>query len=165
MTTQTDSKVNHGKTSLEVRDLEIVMKRVFDAPRELVWEVMTTPEHQQNWWGPRKMTTEIVHYDLRPGGSYRFINRDGDQAFVFKGEIREVVKPEKIVQTFGMEGFFEGKTIVETALLEEIDGKTHFTNISRFESNEDRDGMLSTGMETGASESYDRLDEILASLK
>lgn len=158
MTTKTDLQV-------EVRELEIVLTRSFDAPRELVWQAITSPEHVANWWGPRQMTTKVLKMDMRPGGEWRFENISPDgQRFIFKGEYLEIQAPERVVQTFGMEGMFEDKRIVETATLTEVDGKTIFQNVSRFESNADRDGMLATGMAKGAGESYDQLDELLVQL-
>lgn len=152
--------------TLEVRDLEIQMSRVLEAPRELVWKTFTTPEHIENWWGPRNMTTKVHTMDVRPGGAWRFENRSADgQVFMFRGEYLEIQAPERVVQTFGMEGMFEDKRIVETLTLEDLGGQTRVTTVSRFESNEDRDGMLASGMEKGAGESYDRLAELLETLK
>lgn len=153
------------KMQIEVRELEIVLTRSFDAPRELVWQVITSPEHVANWWGPRHMTTKVLKMDMRPGGEWRFENISPDgRRIIFKGEYLEIQAPERVVQTFGMEGMFEDKRIVETATLTEVDGKTIFQNVSRFESNADRDGMLATGMAKGAGESYDQLEELLVQL-
>jgi uncharacterized protein YndB with AHSA1/START domain len=143
-------------------DREIVLTRVFDAPRALVFEAHTTCEHIRRWWGRgNPLDCEI---DLRPGGRWRFVEHAPDGTdHGFRGEYREIVAPERIVQTFEYEGW-PGKVSVETLVLEEHDGKTTLTVTSVFDSVEDRDGMLQSGMETGASESMDALAELLAEL-
>jgi uncharacterized protein YndB with AHSA1/START domain len=83
----------------------------------------------------------------------------------FRGVYLEVVKPERLVNTFTMEGVYEDKTVTETHVLEDLGGRTRYTSISRFESTEDRDGMVASGMEWGAAESYSQLDELLAALQ
>jgi uncharacterized protein YndB with AHSA1/START domain len=143
-------------------DREIVLTRVFDAPRALVFEAHTTCEHIRRWWGRgNPLDCEI---DLRPGGRWRFVEHAPDGTdHGFRGEYREIVAPERIVQTFEYEGW-PGKVSVETLVLEEHDGKTTLTVTSVFDSVEDRDGMLQSGMEAGASESMDALAELLAEL-
>jgi uncharacterized protein YndB with AHSA1/START domain len=147
-------------------DLEIRMTRSFNAPRALVFEAMSKREHMERWWGPRKYETIIDKLDFRPGGAWRFINRDRDtgEEFAFRGEFREIVPNEKISWTFEWEGL-PGHISVDTMTLEEVDGRTTVTANSVFDSKEDRDGMLQSGMEEGANESYDRLEELLATLK
>ncbi len=147
-------------------DLEIVMTREFDAPRELVFEAHTKCEHLTNWWGPRKYTLEVCELDFRPGGKYRFVHRgpEGVDEHGFRGEFREIVPPEKIVWTFEWEGM-PGHVSVDTVTLEDLGGRTRLTAHSLFDSKEDRDGMLQSGMEEGAGETYDRLAEFVASMK
>lgn len=147
-------------------DLEIRITRTLEAPRQLVWEAMTTPEHVKQWWGLRGSTLEIKEMDLRPGGTWRFISRNADGAeHPFAGTYREIVPPERIVQTFIYDvppiNQFES---VETMTLREENGHTIVTVISRHGSKEARDGMLQSGMEKGAAETYDRLEELLAKL-
>lgn len=166
MTTQNSSDTvsrQIGEMTLTLpSDREIRLTRVFDAPRELVFEAMTKAEHVREWWGRREDTAPICEIDARPGGKWRIVNRGADgQEFAFRGEIREIVPPERIVQTFEFEGF-PGHISVETAELTEVDGKTLVTATSRFDSVEDRDAMIQSGMEKGAAESYDRLAEHLA---
>ena len=105
----------------------------------------------------------VEEFDVRPGGSYRFTHRDPDgNAFVFFGEIREVREPELIERTFAWEGM-PGKQSVERAEFEELDGdRTRIVVVSRFDSKEDRDGMLESGMDRGVNDSYERLDELFA---
>jgi uncharacterized protein YndB with AHSA1/START domain len=144
-------------------DTEIMMSRVFDAPRRLVWEAMTQPQHIKRWWG-RGHDLDVT-LDFRPGGSYRYVEHDPDgNDYAFRGEIREVVPEQRVVQTFEFEGM-PGHIAVETMTLEDQDGKTLLVTRSSFSSKEDRDGLLSTGMEDGANASYDALDALLAELQ
>jgi uncharacterized protein YndB with AHSA1/START domain len=146
-------------------DREIVMTRVFDAPRDLVFEAHTSCEHLSHWWGPRKYEVVSCEIDFRPGGEWRIVHRGPDgEEYAFHGEYREIVRPERIVWTFEFEGV-PGSVSVETMTLEEHDGKTTFTSTSVFDSVEGRDGMLESGMESGAAETMDRLDEYLEVLK
>ncbi|MGH2558271.1 MAG: SRPBCC family protein [Thermomicrobiales bacterium] len=145
-------------------DREIVFTRVFDAPRDLVYKAYTDPDLLPKWWGPRDMTTIVEKLDVKPGGLWRFVHRGPDGVeYAFNGEFREVVPPEKLVYTFEFEGM-PGHIAVDTITLEERDGKTTLTNTSHYTSVEDRDGMLSSGMESGAAESMDRLAELLATM-
>lgn len=156
---------SHTLTVTTPSDREIVMTRVFDAPRELVFEAMSKPEHMKEWWGPRGFTMLVCEMDFRPGGAYRFVQRGPDDAeYGFRGEFREIVRPERIVWTFEFEGM-PGSISVDTMTLTEEDGKTTITATSVFDSVEQRDGMLQSGMETGAAETYDRLAELLEKMQ
>ena len=143
-------------------DREIVLTRVFDAPRALVFEAHSRCEHIKRWWGRgNPLDCEL---DFRPGGRWRFVEHAPDGTdHGFRGEYREIVAPERIVQTFEYEGL-PGHISLETLVLDEHDGKTTVTITSVFDSVEDRDGMLQSGMETGAAESMDALDALLAQL-
>jgi uncharacterized protein YndB with AHSA1/START domain len=144
---------------------EIVMARVFDAPRDLVFEAHSSCEHLSHWWGPRKYEVASCDVDFRSGGFWRIVHRGPEgEEHGFHGEFREIVRPERIVWTFEYEGM-PGHVSVETLALEEQDGKTTLTATSVFDTVEDRDGMLDSGMESGAAESMDRLDEYLEVLK
>ncbi len=142
-------------------DREIVLTRVFDAPRELVFEAHTSCEHLEKWWGPRRFEVASCEVDFRPGGLWRIVHRgpDGDE-HGFRGEFREILPPERIVWTFEYEGM-PGHVSVETLTLEEQDGKTTLTATAVYDTVEDRNGTLESGMEAGAAETYDRLDEYL----
>jgi len=146
-------------------DREIVMTREFDAPRELVFKAHSNCEHMAKWWGPRKYTLTVCEMDFRAGGAYRLVHRGPDgEEHGFRGEFREIVAPERIVWTFEYEGM-PGHVSVDTLTLEDIGaGKTKLTAHSLFDSIEDRDGMLQSGMETGAAETWDRLAELLETL-
>jgi len=146
-------------------DLEIVMTREFDAPRELLFEAHTSCEHMEKWWGPRKYTLTVCEMDFRPGGAYRFVHRGPDgEEHGFRGEYREIVPPERIVWTFEYEGM-PGHISLDTLTLEDLGGRTKLVAHSLFDSVEDRDGMLHSGMEEGASETWDRLAELVKAMK
>jgi len=146
-------------------DREILITREFDAPRELVFKAMTDPNLIPRWWGPRRYTTTVDKMDVRPGGAWRFIMREPDgRESGFRGEYREVVAPERIVQTFEWEPM-AGHISVDTATFTERDGRTLLTVRSLFASKEDRDGMIQSGMEKGLAETHDRFAELLAELR
>ncbi|MBA2597629.1 MAG: SRPBCC family protein [Chloroflexia bacterium] len=156
---------SNATTFKTLSDREIAMERVFDAPRELVFAAYTDPAHIPHWWGPRGLTTTVDTMDVRPGGTWRFVHRDQDGAeYGFHGEYREVVPPERLVSTFEFEGM-PGHVLVDTATFTEVDGKTKVTVTSLFASGEDLQGMMDSGMEAGARESWDRLAELLSTLR
>ena len=145
-------------------DREIHIERIFDAPRERVFAVYTDPELIPEWWGPRGTKATVDQMDVRPGGSWRFVERDDDGGeTAFRGTYREVTPPERIVQTFEWEGM-PGHVCVETAVFEDLGDQTKVTTTSLFHTTEERDGMLNSGMERGLNETYARLDELLAKL-
>ena len=158
-------KTSAATTFTTPSDREIGMTRVFNAPRELVYQAHTDPNQIPRWWGPRRMTTTVDTLDVRPGGAWRFFQRDPEgNEYGFRGEFREVAPPERLVYTFEFEGM-PGHILVETITFEEHDGKTTVSTTSVFDSIEDRDGMLESGMESGAIESWDRLAELVESLR
>jgi len=143
-------------------DREIVMERVFDAPRELVWEAMTNPELVKRWYGPRGHNLVVCEIDFRVGGKWRYVLRspDGKDLGQF-GEFREIHKPERIVMTEGFDGFCEMGVAVDTCVFTEQGGKTKLALTVEAPSKEARDGIIASGMEHGAAETYDRLNEML----
>ena len=145
-------------------DREIVMTRVFHAPRELVFKAHMDPALIAQWWGLRGNTTIVDQLDARPGGKWRFVQRrpDGSEEG-FRGEFREIVPPEQFTWTFEWEGL-PGHVGLEKYTFEEHAGQTTLTTTSVFDTPEDRDGVIASGMEGGANESADRLEELLASL-
>jgi uncharacterized protein YndB with AHSA1/START domain len=151
-----------GKTTVSTPAArEILSERVFDAPRERVYAAYTDPQLIPRWWGPRRMTTTVQEMDVRPGGKWRFLQREPDgREHAFRGVYREVTPPERIVQTFEWEGM-PGHAIVETVSFTELDGRTAVSVVSLFHTGEERDGMLAAGMEGGLTESHDRLAELL----
>jgi uncharacterized protein YndB with AHSA1/START domain len=145
-------------------DREIVLTRSFEAPRALVYEAFSKPEHVGQWWGPAGATLPVCEMDFRPGGRWRFVSHESDgNDYAFRGEYREIVPPERIVWTFEFEGM-PGHVSVESIDFQERDGTTTITTTTVFDSVEDRDGMLQSGMETGAAESYNRLEAYLKTL-
>lgn len=157
-------------TTLQVTtpsDLEIVMTRAFDAPRDLVFEVWTKPEHVRHWWGLRSSSMIHCEADVRPGGSWRYVTREenGDEV-PFRGVYREVTPPERLVYTeiYDVEPFNTGDPAVNTVTFTEEDGRTIMTCTTLCPSKEVRDYILGTGMEVGAAESYDRMAEHLKTL-
>jgi len=147
-------------------DREIRMTRLFDAPRHLVFDAMSRPEHITQWWGRlgEGYSVPVCEVDLRPGGKWRFSNRTpkGDLA-TFYGVYREVAPPERVVFTEIFEPFPDAESVV-TALLTEEDGKTRLTATVIYPSVEIRDMVLQTGMARGAAISYDRLEDVAAGL-
>ncbi|TMF88081.1 MAG: ATPase [Chloroflexi bacterium] len=147
-------------------DREIVGSRIMDAPPELVFKAYTDPELIPRWWGPRRYATTVDKMDLRPGGVWRFVHRAADGGeYAFNGVYREIVPPKRLVYTFNYEGA-PGHEAVETVTFEEAEGgKTRMTDHLLFETREERDGMLNSGMEEGAAETIDRLAELLRELQ
>jgi uncharacterized protein YndB with AHSA1/START domain len=144
-------------------DREIHIEREFDAPRDRVFALWTDPELIPQWWGPRGTTAEVVEMDVRTGGDWRFVahNSDGSQTG-FRGTFREVTPPERIAQTFEWDGM-PGYVSVDIAEFIDLgDGRTKLVVTSLFHTNEERDGMLGSGMEGGMNETYQRFDELLA---
>lgn len=147
-------------------DREVVLTRVFDAPRALVFEALSKPEHVAQWWGPRRCTMSTCEMDFRPGGTWRLVLRDAEgNEFPFTGVYREITPPERVVQTFifDVPPFNEHES-VETMTLAEQDGRTILTTRSLYGSKEARDGHIQSGMESGAAETYDRLEEYVQTL-
>ena len=143
---------------------EIQLSRLFDAPRELVFEAMTRPEHVREWWGRLGdgYSVPVCEIDLRPGGKWRFVNQHPRGQVAFHGEYREIAPPNRLVFTELMEPHAEESVV--TALFTEERGKTRLTVTARYSSVEVRDMVLGTGMERGAAASYDRLEEVAAGL-
>ena len=143
---------------------EIIVSRIFDAPRELIFKAFTDPTLLPKWWGPKSLTTIVDKMELKTGGIWRYIQHDADgNQFAFHGVYHAITSPERVVSTFEFEGM-PGHVLLETMTLQEHDGKTTLTTSSVFQSVEDRDGMLRSGMEEGAAESWDRFAELLTTL-
>jgi len=149
-------------------DREVVLEREFDAPRNLVFEAFSKPEHVGRWWGQAGSTMSTCEMDFRPGGAWRFVEQAADgNEYGFHGEYREIVRPDRIVWTFEWEGL-PGHISVDTLVFQEIEQaerrRTRITSTTVFASVEDRDGMVQSGMAQGASESYERLAKYLQTL-
>ncbi len=157
-----------GSSGLQVStpsEREIVMTRVFDAPRDLVFEAHSSCEHLSHWWGPRKYEFASCEVDFRPGGAWRIVHRgpEGeDQGF--HGEFREIVPDERIVSTEIYEAMPEGEA-VNTLTLTEDGGRTTLSILVQHESKEHRDAHINSGMEAGLQEAMDRLEQVAISLR
>ncbi len=144
-------------------DRDVVATRLFDAPRELVWDAFTKPEHVQQWLlGPDGWEMPICEIDLRPGGAFRYGWAEagtGANPFEISGRFTDVEPPERIVHTEQFGG--EGPEAIITLELVEEDGATRMTTTMSYPSKEIRDQVLATGMTDGAGKSYDRLNDYL----
>jgi uncharacterized protein YndB with AHSA1/START domain len=158
-----------NKSSFEVStpsDTEIRLTRLFDAPRQLVFEVMTKPEHVKEWWGRLGdgYSVPVCEIDLSVGGKWHFVNRHPKGEVSFRGEYREISPPSRLVFTETMDPHPEPGSIV-TAVLVEEGKKTRFTATVQYPSQEVRDIVIASGMSGGAGISYDRLEDLLARLQ
>ncbi len=147
-------------------DQEIRITRLFDAPRQLVFEAMTKPEHVKRWWGRlgEGYSVPVCEIDLRPGGAWRFVNRHPTGEAVFYGEYREITPPSRLVYTEIFEPYPDSVSVV-TAVFTEEGGKTRMTAMVRYASLQVRDAVIASGMARGAGISYDRLEDLVAELQ
>jgi uncharacterized protein YndB with AHSA1/START domain len=145
-------------------DREVVLTRVFDAPRKLVFEACTVPALLKRWMEAPGRAMEVCEIDLKVGGAYRFVWRGpGKPEVGMHGVYREVEPPERFVRTEAWEDWDAGEVLVTTDLIED-QGKTTLTSTVLFPSREVRDAVLKAGMEHGAADSFDKLDEYLVSV-
>jgi uncharacterized protein YndB with AHSA1/START domain len=145
-------------------DTEILLTRDFDAPRALVWEMFTKPEHLKQWWGCNHQENISIEMDVRVGGTYRYVGKTPDGRLVpFKGEYIEIDPPKRIVFTeiFDVDMARDHPSTVTTTFTE-ANGKTTMHLLARYDSKQTRDIVLSTGMERGAAASYDEIERMLA---
>ena len=148
-------------------DREIRLTRLFDAPRPLVFDVMTKPEHVAQWWGRlgEGYTVPECEIDLRPGGKWRWVTcTPKGETVVFYGVYREISRPDRLVYTEIFEQFPDTESLVTTSLADE-NGKTRLTVTALYPSVEVRDMVMGSGMARGAAISYDRLEEVAAGLE
>ncbi len=158
-----DPNTRHPTTITALSDTEVRIERLFDAPRELVWEAYTDPELLCEWLGPRRLTMTVQEMDVRSGGSYRYTHQsDEDGPFVFYGEFREVDRPRLLVQTFDFERNDLGPSLDRVEFEQVGAEQTRLVITATFGSVEARDSMLQSGMEKGVNEGYEKLDELLA---
>jgi uncharacterized protein YndB with AHSA1/START domain len=145
---------------------EIRLTRLFNAPRPLVFEAMTKPEHVKQWWGRlgEGYSVPVCEIDFRPGGAWRFVNRHPKGDAVFYGVYREITPPSKVVFTEIFEPYPDTVSVV-TAELTEEGGKTRLTATIQYPSRQVRDMVVATGMAKGAAISYDRLEDLVAELQ
>jgi len=142
---------------------EIHVERTFNAPRDKVWKAMTEPDLLAQWWG-RGNKLVIEKYEFEKGGHWRFVEHAHGEKHGFEGRFREINPPESMAMTFEWDGM-PGYVIINFMSLTDLgDGRTKLSARSLFHSNEERDGMLHSGMEGGMNESYNALDRVLASM-
>jgi uncharacterized protein YndB with AHSA1/START domain len=144
----------------------IIITREFDAPPDLVFRAHTDPDLLVQWLGPRDLAMTIDQYEVRNGGTWRYVNTDAEgNTYGFHGVFHGDPSPDAIVQTFEFEGAPGHVCLQTTAALAEHSGKTLLRTVSVFQSVEDRDAMVASGMERGVHDSGERLDELLARLQ
>jgi uncharacterized protein YndB with AHSA1/START domain len=145
-------------------DREIVMTHVVDAPRALVFDAHTSPEHVPHWMtGPEGWSMPVCEIDLRPGGEWHFVwRRDDGSEMEMRGEYREIEAPARLVNTESWGA--DWPETLNTLVLDEENGRTTITSTILYPSREARDAALATGMKDGAATSYDRLAEYLRTL-
>lgn len=155
----------HNTGTLQVTtptDREIVLTRVFEAPRWRIFDAWTKPELLKQWYGPRGWSLVVCDLDLKVGGGWRFVVRGPDGTDMgMRGVYREIVPPQRLVSTETFDDY-PGESLVTTVLVEH-DGKTTLTSTVLYQSKEIRDAVINSRMEHGAAETYDKLAELLAS--
>jgi len=141
---------------------EIIMTRIFDAPRELVYTVYTDPKHIPQWWGAADYQTVVDAMEVKPGGRWRYVQRGADgMEFAFHGFYHLVEDGTQLVHTIEFEGT-PGHVGLETIQFETLpDGRTKLIDRGVFQTVEARDAMLSSGMEEGANATWDRFEALL----
>ena len=156
------TKTKYETTLSLPSDREILMTRKFDAPREIVWDIITDPKLIPQWFGFAADATEVKKMDVRAGRKWQYITRtSGGEVVDFHGTYKEVVVPQKLVYSFLFGDMPEGDGFVEITLVEK-DGVTELRDRGVFSSKEERDAVIASGMESGARETYERLSELIA---
>lgn len=144
----------------------IIMTRTFNAPRALVWKALSEPEHAVRWWGPHGHRNKVLKWDWTVGGEWSIQSTLPDgQVMTFFGEYREIEAPEKVTQTFAFDGLPPGVHSLDTVVLEDHGERTVYRATSIAPDKAARDGMLSSGMEVGVVEGFERLDQMLEDWK
>lgn len=154
---------NKTEIKAEPGNQELFIIREFEAPRELVFRCYTEPKLYEKWVGPKDMKMSVEKMDAVDGGSYRFVHERGGHQYAFHGVYHEVLKPERIIGTFEFDGLPErGHVIMGTTKFEELPGgRSRIVHQSVFQSVQDRDGMIASGMERGVNDGYEKLDTLL----
>lgn len=165
MTTKTKNK---SQVTVEPGKQEIVVVREFDAPRDMVFRAFTDPKLVAKWLSPKRLKMRIEKFEAKRGGSWRYIHSDDNgNEFAFRGVTHELIAPELVIQTFEFEGLPEKRHVaLETARFEVLpNNRTRLVNQTVFQSVQDRDGMVASGMEGGMNEAYEQLDDLLTTLQ
>ncbi len=154
-------------------DTQILIRREFDAPKHLVYEAWTTPEHIRRWWSGGRGEMTVADVDLRVGGAWRYaMNVEAGFEIGFHGEFKEIVPNERIVSTEVFEGMPDGEgglvgggESLNTLTLTETDGRTTLEVLVQHETKEQRDGHIESGMEAGMQDAMDLLEQVAVSLR
>ncbi len=150
--------------TIEPGKQEIIMERMFNAPRQRVFKAYTDPQLIPQWWGPKRYTTTVDALELRKGGMWRYVQRDTQgHEFAHNGVYHIIKAPERLIYTYEFEGT-PGNVGLVITLFEEQDGQTKLIEKSIFPSVADRDATAESGMQDGAIETMDRLEAILERL-
>jgi uncharacterized protein YndB with AHSA1/START domain len=157
---------NNPIAEAEIKEREIVITRIFDAPRELVFEAWTNPIHAAQWWGPNGFTNTIQEMDVRPGGVWRFIMHGPDGVdYPNKIVYKDVVKPERLVYAHGGDEENDPGQFQVTVTFDHQGNKTELTMRSLFVSKEERDKVVREyGAIEGGNQTLTRLGEYLAKM-
>ena len=154
--------MNNSVTIITPNDRDVVLTRIFDAPRQLVFDALTRPELLARWYGPAGWTLLVCEIDLRVGGKWHFVSQRPDgKKFGQLGVYQEIVPGQRIVNTETWEDWGAGETLVTTVLVEHA-GRTTLTSTVRFPSQAVRDTVLKGGMASGAEQEYEKLAAFLA---
>ena len=148
-----------------IAETEVVLTRVFDAPRALVFQMWIDPKHAAKWWGPRNYPAGEVNIDARPGGQWRHClqSTEGKKDLWLGGVYREIAPPERLVYTEIFAPYPDTESVV-TAVFTDEAGKTRLRVSCEYPSQEVRDMVMKSGMERGAAISYDRLEDVAREL-
>ena len=158
----TTTSTSETQITLDDRVPAVHITREFAAPVEKVFRAHTDPDLVAQWLGPRGVEMRIDHFDCRTGGSYRYVHQAGGDEFGFRGCFHEVRPGELIVQTFTFEGVPDGVALEKLVFEDLGGGRTRLSATSLVDSFEGRDAFVSSGMEQGIREGYERLDELLS---
>jgi uncharacterized protein YndB with AHSA1/START domain len=159
MANKTEIKAEPGKQ-------ELFIIREFEAPRELVFRAYTEADLYEKWVGPKDLKMWVEEMNAVAGGSFRFVHERGGHKYTFFGVYHDVTRPERIIGTFEFDGLPEpGHVIMGTTKFEELPGgRSRIVHQSVFQSVNDRDGMVASGMERGVTDGYEKLDSLLAEM-
>lgn len=165
MTTKGETAMAKTEYVIEPGKQELFVTRVFDAPRELVYEAFTDPKLVAQWFGPRKYKTTVDKMEARPGGLWRMVQKDeSGNEHAFRGVHHDAVAPERIIATFEYEGV-PGHVLLQTVTFEALGEQTRMVEQLVYQSVTDRDGMVGAGMQEGSDESMDQVAELLEKMK
>jgi len=152
-----------GATITTPTDREIVITRIFDAPRIDVFEAWTKPEHVARWWDPSGVPLAVCEINLRPNGAFRWVHGNAHgEGYAFTGTYREIVAPEKLVFTVRMSP--SANDPIAILVLSEIGEKTKLTITMECDTKEDRDALLQMRVDLGTAQTLENLAAYLPTI-